>query len=143
MIKQEYCLGKEPPYKPSVASGMDEGINIIRQPKSTITSYNYDSEYDGAIGLEMQTIANIKNNKLISITQDYILQSKRYAVTDKQFIAIIDRISKQHGKPKKVTNKGFYSYAEWKNKKVGITVNLNYEYITVIFESLNSTTLKQ
>lgn len=133
MIKQEYCLGKPPPNKP--ASTLDDGIYLKRfKEEYSSKSYDYGSEYDGGVGLTLLTNATIQNNKITSLTQDYLLQSKRYAVTDKQFIAIIDRISKQHGKPKKVTNKDLYSYAEWKNTNVNITVKLDYDYISVTFE---------
>ena len=132
MIKQEYCLGKEPPNKPAIT--MDEGIYFNKHKYERNPSYNYKPEYDSGVGLNLLTYASIKNNKTTSVQQIYILESKKWSDTDKQFIAIIDRISKQYGKPRKVTNKDFYSYAEWKTKNVSITVKLDYDYISVTFE---------
>lgn len=132
MIKQEYCLGKPPPNKS--ASNVDNGIYLKKHKHERNLSYVYEPEYDSGVGLTLFTYATIQNNKITSVQQQYLLESKKWSATDKQFIAIIDRISKQHGKPKKITKKDFYSYAEWKTKKVSITVNLDYEYITVNFE---------
>lgn len=138
IAKEKYCLGKPPPNKS--ASMMDDGIYIRRSLGSerNTKTYTYEDELDKVLGLPVSTSASIHKNKIVGVTQSYLLlDSNSLKKSDKIYKQLLNRLISRHKKPKERIDDKNYSFAGWDNNGISIRIEATYREISVTYESLH------
>ncbi len=142
IAKEKYCLGKSPPNK--TASIMDDGIYIRRDSERNYNAeaYTYAYEVDKAIGLELSTSATVKNNKIIGISQVYLIDQEARKKADKLYASLLKRLISRHGQPTTKVESKTYSNAEWKAKILYIEIQALFGEISISYELEENPSIK-
>jgi hypothetical protein len=138
IAKEEYCLGKPPPNK--AASMMDDGIYIRRSLGGghNTKTYTYEDEFDKEIGLPLSASASIHKNKIVSVTQSYLLlDSDSLKKSDKIYTKLVNRLISRHKKPNERIDDKDYSIAVWDSNGISIRIEATYREISVTYEPLH------